>query len=96
MKDLIQRVIQLKNNKCYSRVKNHKENIWTSHIIQAPIEGAFERLNVQSAPSVQSQYTPVWPTMLQPTNLQSTYGLPHFNCKKYSSLLNMSKSNLFT
>lgn len=94
MKDLIQHVIQLRNNKCYSHVNNHKENIWTGHINQVPINDAFERLNIHSAPSVQSQYTPVWSTMLQLTDLQSAHGLPHFNCKKYSSPLNMSKSNL--
>lgn len=94
MKDLIERVIQL-SNKCVSNVKNNKENKWNGHINQLPIVDAFEQVNIQSAPRVTpQQYTPVWPTLMQPTNFQSAYGLSHINCKIYFLNLTISKSNL--
>lgn len=64
-------------------MKNYKNKTWTDHNNQQPIIGAFGQLNIDCDPRVQPQYTPVWPTMLQPSNLKTFQSFPYLNCKYY-------------
>lgn len=82
---LIQQVKQLNIDKCNTYLKNYKEKKWTDdHFNQIPIVDTFKQLNVNSAPYVQPQHTPVWPPMLQPTNLKTAQNRPYFSCKMYT------------
>lgn len=88
LKHLIHQVNQL--NK---RSQRHMptENIWTNHF-KSPQVDPFQQFNTQPA---QHMNTPVWPNVLQPTDLKSVSGLPHFSmeCFGYNHLEMIAKTN---
>lgn len=64
-------------------MKNYKNNTWIDHNNQQQVIGAFGQLNIHCDPRVQPQFTPGWPTMLQPTNLNTFQNFPCLNRKYY-------------
>lgn len=74
MKYLIHQVNQLNKS---SQRHMPTEKFWTNHF-KSPQVDPFQQFNIQPAQHIN---TPVWPNVLQPTNLKSVSGLPHFSSK---------------
>lgn len=83
MKQLISQVNQLSNTQHHIPKETLTKNIWTNNFKPSQLD-PFQQFNFQSA---QQQHTPVWRNMLQPTNLESARGQPHFSSKKNKTLI---------
>ncbi|XP_060850700.1 uncharacterized protein LOC132929389 [Rhopalosiphum padi] len=93
LKHLIRQVNQLNKSQRHMPTETLTGNFWTNHF-KSPQVDPFERFNFQSAQHVN---TPVWPNVLQPTNLNKSIpaGLPHFSmeCFGYNHLEMIAKTN---
>ncbi|XP_025191727.1 protein Smaug homolog 2-like [Melanaphis sacchari] len=92
LKHLIHQVNQLKKSERHMQRETSTENFWTNQF-KLPQIDPFQGFNIQ--PAQQHMNSPVWPNLLQPTNLKSVSGLPHFSmeCYGYNHLEMIAKTN---
>ncbi|XP_060873301.1 protein Smaug homolog 2-like [Metopolophium dirhodum] len=95
LKHLIRQVNQLNNSEHhYMPTETLTGNLWPNYF-RPPHIDPFQPFNIRPA---QQPNTSVWPNILQPTNLNSAPGLPHFRmeCFGYNHLEMIAKTNRAT
>lgn len=77
---LVEKIKQLDvNNRYKMYMTNMPENTKNNYMYTM---NSLEQLNGRITQKDQQQHNiPVWPTMLQPTNLKQAHGYPYFSCK---------------
>ncbi|XP_060862756.1 uncharacterized protein LOC132939546 [Metopolophium dirhodum] len=94
LKHLILKVNQLNNSQRHMPAETSTGNVWPNYF-RSPQINPFQQFNIRPA---QELNTPVWPNILQPTNLILDPGQPHFRmeCFGYNHLEMIAKANTAT